>query len=48
MKRRAAIYSKLDQVFKEDWRSAEEIAAGFDGEEADRWEYDVELENIIE
>jgi DNA sulfur modification protein DndC len=47
MKRRAAIYNKIDSVFKEDWRSAEEIAATIEGEDADRWEYDVDLEDLV-
>jgi hypothetical protein len=34
-------------VFKEDWRSAEEIAAGIEGEDAARWEYDVDLEELV-
>jgi DNA sulfur modification protein DndC len=47
MKRRAAIYNKIDSIFKEDWRSAEEIAASIEGEDPDRWEYDVDIEELI-
>ncbi|ODR83296.1 sulfurtransferase DndC [Haladaptatus sp. W1] len=41
MKRRASIYKKIDQLFKEDWRDAEEIIEDFDNENLDRWIYDV-------
>lgn len=46
MKRRAAIYNKIDELFREDWRSTEEITAEIEGENPDRWEYDVEYPNL--
>lgn len=46
MKRRASIYNQIDRLFKEDWRSEEEIVAEIDGEDADRWVYDVAYEDL--
>ncbi|QSX01166.1 DNA phosphorothioation system sulfurtransferase DndC [Haloterrigena alkaliphila] len=46
MKRRAAIYDKIDKIFREDWRSIQEVAAEIDGEEPERWEYDLEYEDL--
>jgi DNA sulfur modification protein DndC len=48
MKRRAAIYNKIDSVFREDWRSVEEITAEVDGADADRWEYDLDYEELYQ
>lgn len=48
MKRRAAIYNKIDSVFREDWRSVEEITAEVDGAEADQWEYDLDYEELTQ
>lgn len=48
MKRRAAIYNKMDKVFREDWRSVEEITAEIEGEDADRWVYDLEYEELYQ
>ena len=41
MKRRASIYGKIDSVFKEDWRTTDEILEEFENEDADRWIYDI-------
>jgi DNA sulfur modification protein DndC len=46
MKRRAAIYNKIDKVLREDWRSLEDITADVDGESPDRWEYDLSYEDL--
>ncbi|WP_306058584.1 DNA phosphorothioation system sulfurtransferase DndC [Natronococcus wangiae] len=46
MKRRAAIYDKIDKIFREDWRSIQEVAAEIDGEEPERWEYDLDYEDL--
>lgn len=48
MKRRASIYNEIDKIFREDWRSIEEIAADVESEEASRWEYDVEYEKMMQ
>lgn len=46
MKRRASIYSEIDKVFKEDWRSVEEVAADVEGIQAEDWEYDISYEDL--
>jgi DNA sulfur modification protein DndC len=46
MKRRASIYGKIDSIFKEDWRSTEEILEEYENEDADRWIYDVAYEEL--
>jgi DNA sulfur modification protein DndC len=46
MKRRASIYNQIDRLFKEDWRSEEEIVAEIDSEDADNWVYDVAYEDL--
>lgn len=46
MKRRAAIYDKIDKVFREEWRSTEEIAANLESEAAEDWEYDLEYADL--
>ena len=46
MKRRASIYSKIDSIFKEDWRSTEKILEEFENEDADRWIYDIAYEDL--
>ncbi len=46
MKRRSSIYSKIDSVFKEDWRSTDEILEEFEGEDEERWIYDVAYEEL--
>lgn len=41
MKRRASIYSELDNVMKEDWRDMEEIVAELEGDDRiEAWQYD--------
>ncbi len=46
MKRRAAIYDKIDKIFREDWKSAQEVAAEIDGVDPDQWVYDLEYEDL--
>ncbi len=46
MKRRASIYNKIDKVFREDWRSLEDITADFESESAEDWNYDLEYEDL--
>lgn len=46
MKRRASIYGKLDSIFKEEWRSEDEILDEFENEDADSWVYDVAYEEL--
>lgn len=46
MKRRSSIYSKIDSIFKEDWRSTGEILEEFENEDEDRWIYDVAYEDL--
>lgn len=46
MKRRASIYNKIDNLFKEEWRSPDEIVADFENEDADSWVYDVAYEEL--
>jgi DNA sulfur modification protein DndC len=46
MKRRAKIYSQIDSVFKEDWRSTDEVVHEYENEDADRWIYDVAYEDL--
>ena len=48
MKRGAAIYNKMDRIFREDWRSIEEITSEIEGENPERWEYDVEYEEMMQ
>ena len=48
MKRRAAIYNKIDKVFRENWETIEELTAEIDGEDPERWEYDVEYEELMQ
>jgi DNA sulfur modification protein DndC len=46
MKRRASIYNEIDKIFREDWRSAEEIVAEIESEDAEQWEYDIQYEEL--
>lgn len=46
MKRRASIYGKINSVFKEDWRSTDEILEEFENEDEDRWIYDVAYNDL--
>ncbi|SEP22967.1 DNA sulfur modification protein DndC [Halogranum amylolyticum] len=46
MKRRSSIYTEIDKVFREDWRSVEEIVADVNGEDADRWEYELSYDEL--
>lgn len=46
MKRRASIYNQIDKLFKEEWRDPDEIVADIEGEDADRWVYDVAYEDL--
>lgn len=46
MKRRASIYGKIDSIFKEDWRSEDEILEEFENEEKNRWIYDVAYDEL--
>lgn len=48
MKRRASIYNEIDKVFREDWRTIEEITAEIEGENPEDWKYDVEYEEIMD
>jgi DNA sulfur modification protein DndC len=48
MKRRAAIYNEIDKIFREDWRSIEEITANIEGEEPEQWEYNDSYEEIMQ
>ncbi|MBB6645057.1 DNA phosphorothioation system sulfurtransferase DndC [Halobellus ruber] len=48
MKRRASIYDTIDKIFREDWRSIEDITADIDGEEPEQWQYDVEYEELMQ
>jgi DNA sulfur modification protein DndC len=48
MKRRASIYNEIDKIFREDWRSIEEITADIEGEDPERWEYDVKYEEMMQ
>ena len=46
MKRRSSIYSQLDKVMREEWRSMEEIVTEIEGEDrVDAWQYDGMEEN---
>lgn len=49
MKRRAAIYNKIDSVFREEWRSIEDVIQEeeIEDENADDWEYDDEIEALL-
>jgi DNA sulfur modification protein DndC len=41
MKRRSSIYSQLDKVMREEWRSMKEIVAEIEGEDrVEAWQYD--------
>jgi DNA sulfur modification protein DndC len=46
MKRRASIYNEIDKIFREDWRSAEEIVAEIESEDVEQWEYDIQYEEL--
>lgn len=46
MKRRASIYDEIDKIFREDWRSVEEVAEEIEGENPDRWEYNLDYEDL--
>ena len=48
MKRRASIYNEINKIFREDWRSIEEITADVDGEEPEQWEYNDSYEEIMQ
>lgn len=48
MKRRAAIYNKIDKIFREDWRSIEEITDDYESEDPEQWQYDVKYEEMME
>lgn len=48
MKRRASIYNEIDKIFREDWRSVEEITAEVDGENPEEWEYNDSYEEIMQ
>ena len=49
MKRRAAIYNKIDSVFREEWRSVEDVIQEDEIEDEDpsHWEYDSEIETLL-
>lgn len=46
MKRRASIYGQIDSLFKEDWRTKEEILDEYENEEADSWVYDIAYDEL--
>jgi DNA sulfur modification protein DndC len=48
MKRRASIYNEIDKIFREDWRSIEEITADIEGEDPEQWEYNDSYEEIMQ
>lgn len=48
MKRRAAIYKKIDAVFREEWGSVEELIDGIESEKPEDWEYNSNIEALLE